>query len=71
MKPWWRVLQQKSPRLFYQSYWNPILKAAIIYGGYVLGDYWATSPLRRGANDQISHFYNNNDFLITREMFMY
>lgn len=70
LKPVWAKMRRTNPRFLYQPYWNPILKASVVFAGYLIGDYIGTSPLRRGANEQLSSLYNNNDYLVTREKFI-
>lgn len=70
LRPAWQKMARTNPRFIYQSYWSPVLKASVVVAGYLIGDYIGTSPLRRGANEQVSSVYNNNDYLITREKFI-
>ena len=63
------TLRGVYPRFRHQPYWIPITRIAIVYVGYLIGDYLGTSPMRKGGNDQFSHLLKNNDFIFTREAF--
>lgn len=59
------------PAFYYHPWVSPVVRVGIVFAGYLLGDYIVTSPLRRGANSQLAALYTNNEFLKTREMFVY
>ncbi len=70
-RPAFKKMERLNPRFVYQPYFSGLLKVSIVVAGYLAGDYFATSHLRRGANEPFSSLYNNNLYLKTKEQFMY
>jgi len=68
-RPYFATLQGVYPRFRHQRYWVHAARLAIVVTGYLIGDYFGTSSLRKGGNDQLSSIWKNNLFIFTREKF--